>query len=71
MLEFTLFFGLLMYGYRTYLQLSCAWLTGTGNEDLELPQYVDSGKMYQPTGFVDDPPPPFSSVVDPPPPYKV
>ena len=47
-------------------------LTVDGNEEIfELPQYVDSGKMYQPTGFVDDPPPPFSSVVDPPPPYKV
>ena len=72
-----MFIQLVYDTYRTYLQIRVAILTADGNqgngngEILALPQYVDSGKMYQPTGFVDDPPPPFSSVVDPPPPYKV
>ena len=64
MVEIVLFFQLAYDTYRTYLQIRVAILTadgyqGNGNgEVLALPQYVDSGKMYQP------------AVVDPPPPYK-
>ena len=64
MVEIILSFQLAYDTYRTYLQIRVAILTadgyqGNGNgEVFALPQYVDTGKMYQPV------------VIDPPPPYK-